>query len=96
MIEELPEDAVKIGEGVWYTKIVDKNENWIGIVEWHLNSIDNLCEGFVAFDVETDYIPAHAAKWTVESFDPLTISPSVLCTVCNHHGYIRDGRWVDC
>jgi hypothetical protein len=32
--------------------------------------------------------------WTVESLDPLTISPSLLCGSCGDHGFIRDGRWV--
>ncbi len=32
--------------------------------------------------------------WTVESLDPLTISPSLLCLTCGDHGFIRDGRWV--
>ncbi len=30
---------------------------------------------------------------TVESVDPLTVSPSVLCPDCSLHGFIRDGRW---
>jgi hypothetical protein len=37
-------------------------------------------------------------KWTVESLDPLTLSPSILCTTskggCGLHGFIRDGKWV--
>jgi hypothetical protein len=32
--------------------------------------------------------------WKVESFEPLTLSPSLLCTVCGDHGFIRDGKWV--
>lgn len=32
--------------------------------------------------------------WQVESLDPLTISPSVLCRTCGDHGFIRAGRWV--
>jgi hypothetical protein len=32
--------------------------------------------------------------WTVESLDPLTISPSLLCRGCGDHGFIREGRWV--
>lgn len=31
--------------------------------------------------------------WTVESLDPLTISPSLLCRLCGDHGFIRNGRW---
>jgi len=34
------------------------------------------------------------ACWTVESEQPLTLSPSLLCRTCGHHGFIRDGKWV--
>jgi hypothetical protein len=26
--------------------------------------------------------------------EPLTIEPSILCSDCQTHGFIRDGRWV--
>lgn len=32
--------------------------------------------------------------WQVESWEPLTISPSLLCRICGHHGWIKEGRWV--
>jgi hypothetical protein len=32
--------------------------------------------------------------WTLESEDPPTISPSVLCTACGDHGFVRQGRWL--
>ena len=58
-----------------------------------------ICEGGVVFDTPTtqavDAI-SHAggrARWQVQSWDPLTISPSVLCD-CGDHGFIREGRWV--
>jgi hypothetical protein len=34
------------------------------------------------------------ALWQVESMDPLTLSPSLLCGRCGDHGFIRGGRWV--
>lgn len=47
----------------------------------------------ISFDVpENDHVPADA-KWQVETFDPVTISPSLLCRGCGHHGFIRNGRW---
>lgn len=36
----------------------------------------------------------HWPVWQVESWDPLTLSPSVLCNTCGLHGFIREGRWV--
>lgn len=35
------------------------------------------------------------SKHTVESEEPLTISPSILCPRCNLHGFICEGRWVE-
>jgi len=32
--------------------------------------------------------------WTVESWEPLTLSPSILRNECGCHGYIREGKWV--
>lgn len=92
--EELPESAIPLGEKEWYTKTIDKDKQWIGIIEWHINSIDNLCEGWVPFDVNSEYIIDRTDAWTVESYEPLTLSPSLLCTICGHHGYIREGKWV--
>lgn len=31
--------------------------------------------------------------WTLVSWEPLTIAPSILCGQCGDHGYIRNGRW---
>lgn len=31
--------------------------------------------------------------WTVDSVNPLDISPSVLCG-CGSHGFIKQGKWV--
>ena len=39
--------------------------------------------------------------WQVQSWEPLTLSPSILCkapladgTECGDHGFIRGGRWI--
>lgn len=67
------------------------------------------CRGGITFDgsVARKHNEAAAARgghqaptWTVESWDPLTLSPSILdhgrgdCP--GHHGYIRNGAWEDC
>jgi hypothetical protein len=42
-----------------------------------------------------DYNPIFGvAAWTVESWEPLTLSPSILRTECGCHGFLRDGKWV--
>jgi hypothetical protein len=31
----------------------------------------------------------------IESTDPLTVAPSILCPDCGLHGFIHDGRWIE-
>jgi hypothetical protein len=52
------------------------------------------CEGAATADspVTQKLFPAEA-RWQVESWEPLTLSPSILCH-CGDHGYIRNGCWV--
>lgn len=49
------------------------------------------CGGAVYFTKMKD--KPNAPTWQVESLDPLTISPSILCSECGSHGFIRNGRW---
>lgn len=38
--------------------------------------------------------PEGRPMWTVENWDPLSLTPSLLCRTCGLHGWIRDGRWL--
>lgn len=46
------------------------------------------CEGYIAVK------PEWADGWDVLSVEPLTLSPSMRCRACEHHGFIKEGRWV--
>lgn len=56
------------------------------------------CSGWIAFEGRAwarsfgDTI----ATWKVESEQPLTLSPSLLCRGCGDHGFVRDGKWCPC
>jgi hypothetical protein len=77
----------------------------IGIVESHPDQRDpsKTCEGMLHFDTPWWRENWHrfvsgdnaemGAVWRVESLEPLTLSPSVLCTLCGNHGFIRNGKW---
>lgn len=54
--------------------------------------------GAVHFDVgeRMKEIFPNSNFWTVQSWDPLTLDPSILCTECGCHGYIRNGAWEPC
>lgn len=69
-------------------------DKW-GAVVYHRRPSGQPCAGFVTFagEVQREVAP-RAVVWTVESWEPLTISPSVLCVACGDHGFIQEGRWI--
>lgn len=70
----------------------------VGAIIYHSKPDGSPCWGHVYFDIpEVRRFPKSfpdAVVWQVQSWDPLTISPSVLCKLCGDHGFIRDGKWV--
>lgn len=51
---------------------------------------EHMCEG----DWRAGWIYFGGDGWRVTNGTPLTVSPSLRCKVCGHHGYIQDGRWL--
>ena len=52
------------------------------------------CSGFITFEGSAwakEF--ENPVVWQVQSWEPLTISPSLLCG-CGDHGFIREGKWV--
>lgn len=84
-----PPDAIDIGDGHFILKVVDADGVWIGIDEIHKNAAGDWCGGWVPFSHANSRQPA----WNVDSAEPLTLSPSLLCD-CGSHGFIRAGRWI--
>jgi len=55
----------------------------------------NGCSSMALFDLPAvRQVFPDRPVWTVEAWDPLTLSPSLLCQLCGDHGFIREGRWV--
>ncbi len=71
-------------------------ERFSAIID-HLTPSGDPCSGAINFDLpEVRQVLAggpHREVWQVQSWEPLTISPSVLCS-CGDHGFIREGCWV--
>jgi len=74
-----------------YDGIPDDPKN--GAIIAHKNSQGEYCEGAIRFDTETNKALGQEKVWKVESWEPLTLSPSLLCH-CGDHGFIREGKWV--
>lgn len=83
--------AVDIGSGVtiYFTEY---SGQVVGLIEEHIDTKGEKCSGYVAFRHATNP-PGERPSWIVESMEPLTLSPSILCSTCGHHGFIRKGRW---
>ena len=88
-----------------YDDIADEEKS--GAIVSHIRADGSYCEGAVTFDTPAmRRLMPERAKWTVESWEPLTLSPSLLCKgpvynaeghvigKCGDHGFIRCGRWV--
>ncbi len=89
--------GIDIGGGheiTYYTR-GDDDDAHVGLVHFHHKPDGSPCSGgSVLFDLPQNAdFPDHA-KWQVISEEPLTLSPSLLCTICGAHGWIRDGAWV--
>lgn len=68
-----------------------------GLIYRHPAPDGSECSGSVVFEGEAarKVMPNHP-QWTVDSWEPLTLSPSLLCTTCGHHGWIKNGAWAAC
>lgn len=57
-----------------------------GFDYWHPCRDEKLTIGFIPVDDNRG--------WRVEQREPLTLTPSMLCHVCGHHGFVRSGKWI--
>lgn len=93
--------GLDLGSGVFISPFtasyVPEGEHAGGIV-WHTHPDGQLCGGAVLFAVDPDR--PDRPVWDVVSWDPLTITPSVLAHNAPSqpegclHGFITDGLWV--
>ena len=85
---------IDLGSGHGYSRYVNEDEQWIGIIDHHLKPDGKPCGGgAVLFDVPANAY-ASVDKWTLVSEEPFHLEPSLLCRLCGDHGFIREGRWV--
>lgn len=55
-----------------------------------------LCGGGLHFSNSLSAQKSGRPMWKVESWEPLTISPSIKCACNGQHGHIRNGRYEPC
>lgn len=90
------QELVDIGHGVgiafWYRWPRESNPEPGGLIEEHPDQRDpsKRCAGSVSFE---GVAQAGRPAWHVVSMEPLTLTPSLVCTACGHHGWITAGKW---
>lgn len=90
-------DELDLGDGHRLRFSEYKDEPRVGADVMH-PPVEGKCSGhgWIAFEGRAWALEFHAEPiqtWKVESEEPLTLSPSILCRACGDHGYIRNGRW---
>jgi hypothetical protein len=90
-------EPIDIGHGVSIEFTTWGDHDPAGLIETHVCKDGKPTPGGVMFDLPgvREAFPGRAL-WTVENLDPLTIHPSVMCSQCGHHGWIKAGRWEPC
>jgi hypothetical protein len=93
-MSEIMEGATDIGYGVLILFTSWRKHAKAGILHEHPTPDGDRHMGGIKFDLPgvAEAFPGDPL-WTVESWEPLTLSPSLRCRDCGHHGWIRSGRW---
>lgn len=94
--EEIAAGGWDIGHDVIVKPIGNAVFPWAGVLLYHRHRDGSVCGGFVQFDVPG--ADRSRPLWKIESWDPLTLSPSIQDKTCSEglHGYIRQDRWCPC
>jgi hypothetical protein len=92
-LDDTLENIVELGGGYRYcfTQAPDGTQNAGMLFEHPRPDNEQPCAG--ALDFEPHGRPGQ--QWSVTSWEPLTLSPSIHCRACGRHGYIRNGCWVE-
>jgi hypothetical protein len=65
----------------------------IGLHTWHWDDANqHWCGGWIGFINIEGHLDR--SKHELVSEEPLTVSPSLLCPRCQHHGWVRNSRGV--
>lgn len=93
-----PDDWIELGHGVSIVFTSWNRHDKAGLIHNHPRP-DNgqQCAGGIMFDLPgvRDAFPDREL-WMLARTEPLTITPSLLCSECGSHGWITDGVWVPC
>lgn len=78
------------GDHMIRSTVTDKDVPY-GFIEAHRKSDGEWCAGGIT---RRGMGKEGRPEWDVIQEEPLTLTPSLLCTVCGNHGFVREGIWV--
>lgn len=92
-------ERLAIGEDRWLIPVetpeLDDPVRIVGFQEYHPRPDTGApCSGFVWVDATSDAYIEGSPLWTVVSWEPLTLTPSILCRACANHGFVTNGKWM--
>ena len=96
LFKDLPEPTLDLGDN-HLLRFSRHGGDVVGATEEHLRPDGKSCLGHFYFDLpETRDLLAGQDRpmWTVQSWNPLTLTPSLVCQDCGDHGFVREGKWV--
>lgn len=95
--EAIVAKSAHIGHGV-YIRLTGLRGSEIpgGLLLYHRHRDGAVCGGAVPFDVPG--ADTSRPRWTVQSWYPLTLSPSIADHTCSEglHGHIVNTAWIPC
>lgn len=94
--EERAAKGDDIGHNVVISYFRNNEAPKAGLLLYHRHADGSVCGGSVPFDVPG--ADRTRPLWQVQSWEPLTLSPSIADPTCSEHlhGHIINGRWVPC
>jgi hypothetical protein len=97
--DESQYDDLADGTRIYWVR--DDNGRALGLIEEHDHTEPGKPKrrSMGSVPIDPNYLPGGAhwsvAAGTAGTLAGLTLTPSIACHTCPHHGWIRDGQWVD-
>lgn len=87
-IDLTDKDIIDVGDGhiirLMYTDDTETEIASMVLMHPHLKNPDMMCQGFAE---------VREGEWEIVEHDPITIWPSFVCSDCDDHGIVKQGKW---
>jgi len=91
-------NRIDLGDNSHYFEFVQHKDELSGGIAIHNrpDTGEQCVGGYISFTGHSwaREFDGEIETWELIQKDPLTLTPSLLCTVCGDHGFITNGLWV--